>query len=156
MKNVLRSGVFAVVAVAFVATFAAENRGLALLSANDGVPGWDDAVSAQPKLLRMSATIDGSGRVSVTRSKATYEHRHWSPPSNVLFDGEPWLNLDSTPPAWTDGSNLLDLNKAWIVKRKGRDVIALEHTPDGFDIYFCDSPNGADTYEVTIAIPRRR
>jgi hypothetical protein len=30
-----------------------------------------------------------------------------------------------------DFGDRLDLSKARIVKRKGRDVIALEHTPDG-------------------------
>ena len=39
---------------------------------------------------------------------------------------------------------------------EGRDVIALEHTPDGFDLYLSDSPNSGAEYDVTIAIPRRR
>jgi hypothetical protein len=35
-------------------------------------------------------------------------------------------------------------------------VIALEQTKDGFDLYICDSPNGAADYEVTIEIPRNK
>ena len=84
-----------------------------------------------------------------------YAHKHWDPPANVMFDGEPWTNLSVTPRAWRDIAGHLDLTKAWIFKRKGRDVIALEQTPDGFDLYLSDSPNGAAVYEVIIAIPRR-
>lgn len=101
-------------------------------------------------------TVDGSGRIIFTNRKALYEHKHWAPPTKVHFDGIPWLNLETTPPTWSDYSSQLDLTKAWIVKRTGRDVIALEHTPDGFDLYFSDSPNAAANYEVTIAIPRRQ
>ncbi|GDY20278.1 hypothetical protein LBMAG56_16230 [Verrucomicrobiota bacterium] len=35
-----------------------------------------------------------------------------------------------------------------------RDIIALEHTAEGFDLHLCDSPNGGADYEVTIAITR--
>jgi hypothetical protein len=49
----------------------------------------------------------------------------------------------------------LDLHKATIVQRKGRDTIALERTTAGFDLYLNDSPNGAADYEVTISIPRK-
>ena len=50
--------------------------------------------------------------------------------------------------------NGLDLTRARIANRDGRDVIALEETAGGFDLYLCDSPNGSANYEVTIAIPR--
>ncbi len=73
----------------------------------------------------------------------------------MVFGGELWLDLTRTPPIWLETAAHLDLTKAWIVKRQGRDVIALEQTPDGFDLYLCDSPNGAADYEVVIAIPRR-
>ena len=47
------------------------------------------------------------------------------------------------------------LEEAQELKRQGRDVIALESTPAGFDLYLCDSPNGSADYAVTIAIPRK-
>ena len=100
--------------------------------------------------------MDGSGRIVFTRAKVHYEHKHWRPPDHVLFDGESWTKLDKTPVPWRDYGDRLDLSKAWIVKRAGRDVIALEHTPDGFDLYLSDSPNGGADYAVTLAIPRRR
>ena len=110
----------------------------------------------QPKLLHISSRVDGSGRIVFTPESVRYEHKHWGRPNRVLFDGEPWTKLGRTPTPWDDFGRRLDLSKAWIVKRKGRDVIALEHTPDGFDIYLCDSPNGGADYAVTIAIPRRK
>lgn len=125
-------------------------------NSRDDSAAVDDKIAAQPKLLRITAMVDGSGRVIFTRDGVRYEHRHWEEPTDVTFDGEPWLDLSKTPPAWRDVVGHLDLTKAWIVKREGRDVIALEQTPDGFDLYLCDSPNGAAHYEVTIAIPRRR
>jgi hypothetical protein len=120
-----------------------------------GNTAHDDLVSAQPKLLRISGRFDGSGRIIFTREAVRYVHKHWAPPSGVVFDGEPWTKLDRTPSPWGDFANRLDLTQARIVKREGRDVIALEHTPDGFDLYICDSPNGAADYTVTLAIPRR-
>jgi len=122
---------------------------------NDASANIDDKIAAQPKLLRISANVDGSGRIIFTRDGVRYEHKYWDEPTDVSFDGEPWEDLSKTPPAWQDVVSHLDLTKAWIVKRQGRDVIALEQTPDGFDLYLCDSPNGAERYEVTIAIPRR-
>jgi hypothetical protein len=115
-----------------------------------------DAADAQPQLVRISATVDGSGRILFRKGKAVYEHKHWSRPLLAYFDGTPWTDLGTTPASWADYSDQLDLSKAWLVRRNGRDLIALETTPDGFDLYLNDSPNGAAHYEVTIAIPRRR
>ena len=117
---------------------------------------FDDAVDAQPKLLRISGRFDGSGRIVFSRDSVRYLHKHWARPRDVLFDGEPWTKLDRTPVPWRNFGDRLDLSKAWVVKRQGRDVIAIEHTPDGFDIYICDSPNGAADYAVILAIPRRK
>ena len=107
------------------------------------------------KLLRITAHVDGSGRMIFTRGSVRYEHSSWSPPVDVTFDGEPWANLDRTPSTWRDPGARLDLTRAMIVSRKGRDVIALEPTAGGFDLYLCDSPNGSADYEVIIAIPLR-
>jgi len=100
--------------------------------------------------------VDGSGYFEFTPVSVTYHHLNWGLPTEVTFDGEPWQNLDTTPPGWTDNGRRLDLSRAQIIERKGRDVIALEKTEVGFDLYLCDSPNGDDRYEVTIAIPWRK
>ena len=113
--------------------------------------GYD---GVNPKLLRITAYVDGSGRFIFTNQKVRYEHRNWEPPADVSFGGESWSNLAATPAVWRIIGGQLNLREAKIVSRKGRDIIALEHTAEGFDLYLCDSPNGGGDYEVTIAIPR--
>ena len=115
----------------------------------------DDSGDAPVKLLEITANVDGSGRMVFTSRDAHYEHKYWSPPTQVTFNGHPWNELAHSPAGWRRFSKGLDLSRAWIVKRQGRDVIALESTPAGFDLYLCDSPNGSADYAVTIAIPRR-
>ena len=115
--------------------------------------GYD---GVNPKLLRITAYVDGSGRFIFTNQKVRYEHRNWEPPADVSFGGESWSNLSATPAVWRIIGGQLNLREAKIVSRKGRDIIALEHTAEGFDLYLCDSPNGGGDYEVTIAIPRMK
>ena len=115
-----------------------------------------DVLDAQPKLIQIRGTIDGSGKIACTRETVRYIHKQWQSPTNLVFGGEPWADLDQTPKMWPELARSLDLTRAWVVQREGRDTIALEQTPDGFDLYLCDSPNGSAPYEVTIAIPRRR
>jgi hypothetical protein len=116
----------------------------------------DSRQISEAQILKISAEVDGSGFFEFTPVSASYHHLNWEPPTAVTFDGEPWADLDQTPPGWADNGPRLDLSRAQIVERRGRDVIALEHTEVGFDLYLGDTPNGSDHYEVTIAIPRRK
>lgn len=109
-----------------------------------------------PKLLRITASMDGSGRFVFTPQTAVYEHRTWGPPKEVTLDDKQWTDLTRTPATWAAIGAQLDLRKATIVQRKGRDTIALEPTPTGFALYLSDAPNGPGDYEVVISIPRRR
>ena len=111
---------------------------------------------AEAKIVKISADVDGSGFIEFTPVSMRYHHLNWQPLANVTLDGEPWQNLDETPASWTDNGKRLDLSRAQIVERKGRDVIALERTDAGFELFLDDSPGGSDRYEVTIAIPRRK
>ncbi|HEY3898698.1 MAG TPA: hypothetical protein VGM54_08805 [Chthoniobacter sp.] len=108
-----------------------------------------------PKLLRIAGTVDGSGRIVFTQDSVHYEHKYWAGPTDMTFDGKSWENLSETPAGWQRIAAQYDLSKAHIIERDGRDVIALELTSSGFDLYLCDSPEGADHYEVVIAIPSR-
>lgn len=107
------------------------------------------------RLLHFTATVDGSGRIVFTGESARYEHKHWSPPWNVTLNGEAWTDLSQSPTGWKAAASQLDLCRARLVERTGRDVIALEPTAAGFDLYLSDTPNGAADYTVTIAIPVR-
>jgi hypothetical protein len=114
-----------------------------------------DLPEPREQVLKLAATVDGSGRIIFNGDSARYEHKFWTPPWNVTFDGEAWTDLNQTPAGWSELSRQLDLAHARIVSRSGRDVIALEPTAEGFDLYLNDTPNGAADYSVTIAIPRR-
>jgi hypothetical protein len=103
----------------------------------------------------MEGTFDGSGRFSFSESGVSYIHMNWKRPSTVQIDGELWEDLEESPASIKEALGELVLRDARIVKRSGRDVVALERTPDGFDLYIVDSPNGASQYSVTIAIPRK-
>ena len=108
-----------------------------------------------PATITLSAIIDGSDRFIFTRDIAYNDHSRWQPPQRVLFNGEPWEDLSQPPPGWSELVQELDLGKATILTRKGRDLIALEPTPDGFDVYFADTQMGSANYEVTISVPKR-
>ena len=148
----------ALLCLGLVVPLIAERSSTARSAPPESGPGdsASDVLDAQPKLIQIRGTIDGSGKICCTREAVRYVHKQWSPPKNLVFGGEPWTKLDETPKIWPELAKSLDLARAWVVQREGRDTIALEQTPDGFDLYLCDSPNGSADYEVTIAIPRRR
>jgi hypothetical protein len=115
-----------------------------------------EAASPDAVTITLSAVIDGSDRFIFTRESAYNEHMGWAPPRQVVFNGEPWEDLSQPPPGWLQLAPTLDLAKATILTRKSRDLIALESTPEGFDIFFADTPMAAGDYEVTISIPKSR
>ncbi len=104
--------------------------------------------------LTISGTIDGSEKFTFTQDGVKWVHLHWSEPDDLTFKGKPWNNPRKTPAQWAEFASL-DLPHATIVKRQGRDVVALEPTTRGFILYLADSPNGAGHYSVTIAIPKQ-
>jgi hypothetical protein len=103
----------------------------------------------------LSAIIDGSDRLIFTRENVWNEHGAWGRPKEVQFNGELWEDLSQAPPSWTAFAAALDLQKARIVTREGRDMISLEPTAEGFDLYFADTQMGAARYTVTVSIPRQ-
>lgn len=106
------------------------------------------------ELLTITGEIDGSDKFIFTPDGVQWVHLHWIEPKKMTFAGSSWANLRKVPTPWGKYAGL-DLAHAIIVERKGRDVSALEHTQDGFILYFDDSPDGSATYSVTIAIPKR-
>lgn len=105
--------------------------------------------------LTLSGTIDGSDRFIFTRDNVVNEHGRWAPPKDLLFNGAPWPDLTQPPDGWLEFAAPLDLTRAAITTRQSRDIIALEPTADGFDLYFADTQMGAGHYSVTIAILRK-
>jgi len=119
--------------------------------------GQNTAASANESevIVTLTALIDGSDRFVFTRDGLHDEHGRWASPANVFFNGEPWDDLSQTPLAWLALAPQLDLSRARISSREGRDMIALERTADGFDIVFADTQMGAANYSVSISVPRK-
>jgi len=105
--------------------------------------------------ITISAMVDGSERFIFTAQGIQHEHGQWGPMKNVMFNDEPWPDLTQPPPVWTELGPQLDLARAAITERTGRDSISLEHTPEGFDLFFADTQMGAGRYAVSISIPRK-
>lgn len=105
--------------------------------------------------LTLSAEIDGSDRFIFTRDNVWNVHGRWQAPKHIRFNGQPWIDVFIAPEGWTELAAKLDLSKVALTTRKGRDVIALEHTADGFDLYFVDSQMGSAIYEAVITIPEK-
>jgi hypothetical protein len=105
--------------------------------------------------ITLRANVDGSDRFVFAGESLWNEHGQWQAPIDVFFNGEPWLDLTIAPAGWPEQARQLDLARASIVTRKGRDVISLESTADGFVLIFSDTQMGRAVYEVSIAIPRR-
>lgn len=118
-------------------------------------PGQTGAAKAEVVTITLSAIIDGSERFIFTGDNVWNEHGRWQPPREVVFNGESWQDLTVPPAQWEKLGPSLDLAKAELVQRKGRDMIALEKTAEGFDLYLADTQMGGAPYEVTIAIPKR-
>lgn len=104
--------------------------------------------------LTITGQIDGSEKFIFTPEQVKWVHLHWSEPDDMTFKGKPWTNPRKTPAQWAEFASL-DLPHARIIKRQGRDLVALEPTSNGFILYLADSPNGAGHYSATIAIPRQ-
>ncbi len=115
------------------------------------------AVKSTPRLvtLTLSAEIDGSDRFIFTRDNVWNDHGRWQAPKKLTLNGKPWIDVFIAPEGWTELAARLDLSKAALTTRKGRDVIALEHTAEGFDLYFVDSQMGSAVYEAVITIPEK-
>lgn len=105
--------------------------------------------------ITLSAEIDGADQFIFTPLRAWNEHLRYERPTNVVFNGKPWVDLAQSPPGWTEFAKDLDLKRASVAARSGREVVAVEITDEGFDVYFTDSFSGKSPYEVTVKVPRR-
>ncbi|MEK6257178.1 MAG: hypothetical protein AABP62_01045 [Planctomycetota bacterium] len=122
-------------------------------AANSVEPLGDD--SPRMWTVTLSADVDGSGVFHFSDEALTYQHKHWGRPRKILFNGKPWKEIAKSPEDWLDHRGKLDLTQAWVIRRQGRDTVAMEKTRTGFSVFMNDSPNGADDYSITIAIPLR-
>lgn len=105
--------------------------------------------------LKIAAEIDGSDCLRFTATEATWDHKLWGGPANVRLNDLPWP-VQQTNVLQNAGTNLflpsgVDFSTARIVSRKGRDLATLWAEEDALWVWFADSPNGSDHYELEIA-----
>jgi hypothetical protein len=112
-------------------------------------------VATEEVSITFSARVDGSDRFVFTTHEAWNEHARWERPTQVRVNEAEWTDLSQAPPGWLELAPQLDLRRARILTREGRDAIALETIDDGFELHVADTLPGAGDYKVTIAIPRK-
>ena len=105
--------------------------------------------------LKIAARIDGSDRLKITATEATWEHKAWAYPTGVTMNNVPWLPK-ITPVLKNEGTNTflppgIDLSTATIVGRKGRDLATMWADSNAVWVWFADNPGGNDAYELEIA-----
>lgn len=105
--------------------------------------------------LTFEGPIDGSDRVVITPTEARWENVHWGTVRGVvLLNGIPW-EPRVQPVLKNDGATRflppgVDLSKARLVFRSGRDFAGIEPGPDGLVLRFVDSPNGPASYKLVV------
>ncbi|HUT10575.1 MAG TPA: hypothetical protein VMY42_08765 [Thermoguttaceae bacterium] len=108
----------------------------------------------KPDQLRIVVDLDGSDRLYIDPSGARWVHRFWSWPKRVHLNGVPWepsrtrhlKNEAETEFLAPD----VDFASAKLTVHEGRDTAVLEHAEGGLILHLCDSPNGRQTYDMTI------
>jgi hypothetical protein len=115
---------------------------------------WLAGAGTGPIVLDIKANIDGCDVLHLSQTGAKWEHRLFQWPSDVSVNGNAW-DITAQPTLSKTGLDDADFLSAKIVNRSGRDIIAMENSTRGLDIYFDDGPPGADAYEIQIAMNRK-
>jgi len=106
-------------------------------------------------MLVFEGPIDGSDLVRITPAGARWENLHWGAPRGVVrLNGVAW-EPRADPLLANDGPTRflppgVDLSRARLVSRSGRDFAGIETGPEGLVLRFVDSPNGAAPYRVVV------
>ncbi len=123
----------------------------------------EDSTSAAPErpaaervTLTFDGVIDGSDRVVITATEARWENVYWGTYDvEVTLNGVKWRPARQRVLPNSGATRFLppgvDLAKAQIVSRAGRDHAAIETAPGRLTLRFVDSPNGVDRYGLVVA-----
>ena len=118
-------------------------------------PNPASATYGTPARLKIAARIDGSDRIKIDSTQASWEHKAWSSPTGVRLNNIPWSPSQASI-LKNEGTNTflppgIDFSTARIVSRKGRDLATMWADKDAVWIWFADNPNGNDVYELEIS-----
>ncbi|MBM79711.1 MAG: hypothetical protein CMJ78_03840 [Planctomycetaceae bacterium] len=104
--------------------------------------------------LRIVVDVDGSDRLLINAKGAFWKHRHWSWPNHVSLNGVSWRPHKKNSIMHKDKTRFLpegvNFAKARMKLHEGRDTAVLERIQNAMIIHFADTPNGRDTYDMTI------
>ena len=115
-------------------------------------------VPVRRTIVEITADIDGSDTLVLTRKGAEWQHRHWSWPQRVVIDDVTWSPKDSprlTRKQWSLPKGV-DLTAARLTVNKARDAVVMESFKDRIVIHFADNPLGSATCNLTIDWPLPR
>jgi hypothetical protein len=109
--------------------------------------------ATNPAKLDVVAAIEGSDVLTINQAGARWRQVDGGPPSDVTVNGKP---MDPSANLGLSELGLagVDLSSAAVLSRSGRDIVAMEKTGQGLDIYFADTPGGSDRYEIQISFGR--
>ena len=104
--------------------------------------------------LRITARIEGSDELTITRDGAEWRMLHWGWPHFVRLGDREWTPRQRPRIPNSGDTRFLpdgvDLTTARLVSRKGRDLTGLDVEDDRIVVHFVDSPIGAADYQVVI------
>ena len=108
--------------------------------------------------IHITADIDGSDTLILTRKGAEWKHHRWSWPNRVLIDDVSWKPKDSPRLKRIQWSlpKGVDLTAARLTVNKARDAAVMECFKDRIVIHFADNPLGRATYDLAIDWPLPR
>jgi len=107
--------------------------------------------------LHVTATIDGSDKLTITPTGAAWSHQFWGQPSNVTLNGVQW-DPSAAPTLPNSGATQflpagVSMQNVTMQQNAGRDVAGLDTRGNQVDLYFADNPLGAGPYDVTLTFP---
>ena len=121
---------------------------------------FSEPANAEPVHLIVSANIDGSDRLIITRDEARWEHLSWNIPTKVKVNGIKWSLHQSFVLKNAGETKFLpqevDFSTARVAARSGRDVVAMETQPDRIIIYFADCPLYDAPYSIDVVFNEER
>lgn len=113
--------------------------------------------ASTPAALHVTATIDGSDKLTISPTGAIYTHQFWSPASSLTLNGIQW-DPSSAPTLPNSGSTQflpagVSMQNATLQQNAGRDIAGIDTRGNQLDLYFADNPLGAGPYDVTLTFP---
>ena len=104
--------------------------------------------------LEIIGRIDGSDRLTISQSQASWQHLNWATPTVVFLNTVNW-NPSKVANVPNSGATQflpagIDFRSAQFAYNGGRDLANMEVFDDHLEIYFDDTPNGDAIYSVTV------